>query len=463
MQSTIIIKKYKYCTLAIAISLNLLVLASCRKYLDAKPDQSLATPSTVQDLQAILDAKTMNSNFPFAGDIACDNYYLSATDWAALPDVTTRDTYVWNANAVNDPDWQYMYGVILNANIVISGADNMAAGSSSVADLNNAKGSAYFFRGYCHYALANVFTLPYNQTGNNSTVAGLPLKLKADITDPTVRSNLEDTYQQILSDLKTAAGLLPIQPSVKTRPSKPAAYGALARVYLVMGNYKQANLYADSCLQLQSALTDYNTVSTTASASFKIFNNEVIFHNTTSGRGGVLSPVRAITDSNLYASYASNDLRKKIFFKTGTKGIVFKGDYGGSSSSILFGGIAVDEMYLIRAETYARLGSVTLAVTDLNTLLTNRWAAGTYLPYSTTITADSALASILQERWKELTYRSGIRWSDLRRLNQDSRFVVTIRRLLNGITYTLVPGDKRYAFLFPVSVVQLTGIAQNSR
>lgn len=458
------LNKSGYYIFSLVIILNLLLTTSCRKYLDVKPDQSLATPSTVQDLQAIMDAKTMNANFPFAGDIASDFYYLSSTDWAALPDITTRESYIWDSNAVSDQDWDYMYGVILKANIVIAGADNITTGSNSIANLNNAKGSAYFFRGYCHYALANIFTLPYNQSGNNNTVPGLPLKLKADITDPTVRSSLEGTYQQIIRDLKTAISLLPVQPTVKTRPSKPAAYGALARVYLVMGNYKEANLYADSCLQLQSELIDYNNISTTASATFKIFNNEVIFHNTTSGRGGVISPVRAVTDSTLYASYATNDLRKKIFFKAGIKGsTVFKGDYGGASSSILFGGIAIDEIYLIRAETYARLGSIDLAIKDLNKLLTNRWSKGTFVPYIATITADDLLTAILQERQKELAYRSGIRWSDLRRLNQDSRYVKAIKRVLNSITYTLAPAEKRYAFMVPVSVVQMTGITQNSR
>lgn len=464
MQTDIFINKRQFYAFSVLIIFNIIFMGSCSKYLDAKPDQSLATPSTVQDLQAILDAKTMNVNFPFAGDIASDDYYLSSTDWAALPDVTTRDSYLWDANAVNDLDWDYMYGVILKANIVIAGVNSITTGSNAIVALNNAKGSAYFFRGYCLSALANIFTQPYNQAGNNSISIGLPLKLKADITNPTVRGNLEESYQQIISDLKTAASLLPVQPTVKTRPSKPAAYGALARVYLVMGNYQQANLYADSCLQLQSVLTNYNTLSATASASFKIFNNEVIFHNTSSGRGGVTSPVRARVDSILYASYANDDLRKKIFFKVGTKGFnVFKGDYGGSSSSNSFGGIAVNEMYLIRGETFARLGNVPFAVKDLNTLLTNRWATGKYLPFTTTLSSDSVLFNILQERRKELAYRSGVRWSDLRRLNQDGRFAVTIKRVLNKTTYSLTPGDKRYAFLLPISVVQMTGVEQNGR
>ena len=146
MQTDIFINKRQFYAFSVLIIFNIIFMGSCSKYLDAKPDQSLATPSTVQDLQAILDAKTMNVNFPFAGDIASDDYYLSSTDWAALPDVTTRDSYLWDANAVNDLDWDYMYGVILKANIVIAGVNSITTGSNAIDALNNAKGSAYFFR-----------------------------------------------------------------------------------------------------------------------------------------------------------------------------------------------------------------------------------------------------------------------------------------------------------------------------
>ena len=79
------------------------------------------------------------------------------------------------------------------------------------------------------------------------------------------------------------------------------------------------------------------------------------------------------------------------------------------------------------------------------------------------MTADAALTLILDERRKELAFRSGLRWSDLKRLNQDSRYAKTLSRKIGGQSYTLAPGDKRYAFLIPVSVVQMDGVAQNSR
>jgi starch-binding outer membrane protein, SusD/RagB family len=450
--------------LLLALAASWFATGSCQKYLDARPDKSLEIPSTLQDYQAIMDAKPMSADFPFAGDIASDYYYLPYNTWKALSTEDYRNDYVWGTNPANDLDWQYMYGVILKANIVIGGTNTLARQGGVTADLRQVMGSAYFFRGYCYYQLANVFTLPYSAAISGDKALGLPLHLSADITAPTARTTLAGTYAQIISDLKTSAAMLPVTPLVKTRPSKSAAYGALARTYLAMGDYRQAGLYADSALQLYHTLIDYNTVSPATAVPFPLFNDEVIFHTTTSGRGAIISPAKAIADSNLYASYDANDLRKTRFFKLNSAHLpVFKGDYGGATSSILFNGIATDELYLTRAECAARNNDLSAAVNDVNTLLQNRYATGSYVPYDTGLSADSALSLVLKERRKELAFRSELRWADLRRLSGDPRFAVTPVRSLDGTIYTLPPGDKRYAFLLPVSVVQISGIPQNAR
>lgn len=79
---------------------------------------------------------------------------------------------------------------------------------------------------------------------------------------------------------------------------------------------------------------------------------------------------------------------------------------------------------------------------DLNNLLQTRWKVGTYINL-TAANADTALGLILNERRKELCFR-GLRWTDLKRLNKDDRFKVTITRSLNGQTYTLLPNSLRY-------------------
>ncbi|MDB5141066.1 MAG: RagB/SusD family nutrient uptake outer membrane protein [Mucilaginibacter sp.] len=449
--------------LAVLIAvLAIMALTACKKFLDAKPDKQLATPTGLADLTAILDADNMITTFPSAGDIASDDYFLPDANWATLSSLPARTDYTWQPDAANDQDWQYGYTGIENANVVLDGLATVPKTAANQADYNNAEGMALFYRGYTLALLANIFTLPYDPLQAGS-LPGLPLRSSADITAKTTRSSMAATYGQITADLKMASALLPVQQVSKTRPSKPAAYGALARVYLVTGNYLQAGAYADSCLQLYSTLIDYNTLNTSASAPFQRFNAEVIFHATSAG-GAALAVAKARVDTSLYRSYNGNDLRKKLFYKAAAGGYFsFKGSYSGTSSSQLFNGVATNEMLLIRAECNARSGKTAAAAADLNLLLVNRWKTGTYLPVASTLSGDSLLSLVITERRKELAFKGALRWSDLRRYSTDSRLAVTPQRFLNRQQYLLQPGDKRYAFLLPVSVVLRSGIQQNSR
>ena len=152
--------------------------------------------------------------------------------------------------------------------------------------------------------------------------------------------------------------------------------------------------------------------------------------------------------------YAPGDLRKSIFFKASGSSGTFKGNYSGIVA--IFGGLATDELYLVRAECAARQGQTAAAMADLNTLLAKRWKTGTFVPLSAPDAA-TALAIILAERRKELVGRN-LRWTDLRRLNN-----VSLVRTLNGTTYTLAPGSPRYTYPLPADEISLGGLQQNAR
>jgi hypothetical protein len=137
------------------------------------------------------------------------------------------------------------------------------------------------------------------------------------------------------------------------------------------------------------------------------------------------------------------------------------GTYGGYNVNTLFTFPAVDELYLIKSECEARLGNVSMAMTDLNTLLVTRWKTGTFIPF-TAANADDALPVILTERRKELVMR-GVRWTDLRRLNTDARFASTITHVYNGQVYLLPPNDPKYVWPIPDDEILYSGIPQNVR
>jgi hypothetical protein len=139
----------------------------------------------------------------------------------------------------------------------------------------------------------------------------------------------------------------------------------------------------------------------------------------------------------------------------------FKGSYDGGATGYLFSAPAVDELYLIRAECFARADKVSSAMNDLNTLLIRRFQTGTFTGYTAGDPAD-ALQLIVTERRKELVMRM-TRWTDLRRLNKDTRFATTITRIYHGQTYRLAPTSNWYVWPIPDDEILYSGITQNSR
>ncbi len=434
--------------------LCLSVFPACRKYLDKVPDSSLTVPRTMQDLQALLDNDLVTKrSTPGLGQLATDDYFISYPTWEAA-DPVVRNVYTWQKAPYPDqavPGWDNPYTAIYYANAVLDELGNVQPATPALNDA--VKGTALFYRSFMFYELEETFGQPFNPVTAGSD-SGIILRVHADPADRPGRSSVRAVYDQITSDLLPAVALLPANPDPvnPNRPSRPAAFALLARVYLTMQDYSRAGAYADSCLRIYSNLLDYNALDTAAPRPFPMpGNEEVLFQCSTQSYPTHYATTTAV-DTTLYAAYDPNDLRRILFFgtnsQTGTH--YFKGQYTGLA--YLFAGLAIDEIFLIRAECHARTGDEGAALADLNTLLSARWKTGTFLPY-TTATAGDPLRLILQERRKETLFRD-LRWPDLRRLNQDTAFAATLTRLLNGQVYTLPPGDARYAFPLPDDELQ---------
>lgn len=429
-------------------------ISACNKYLNAKPDKSLAIPKTLEDYQALLDYyPTMNTTGVSVGEVSADDYYLSDADWASQ-DESHRKIYLWLSDTIFTPqynDWASAYKTIYTTNTVLGHIDQIQKTKLNRKEWNNVKGEALFFRANSFLQVATVWSKGYDPKTANQDL-GIPLRMTTDFNIPSKRASLKKTFDQIIKDLKEATNLLPKTQIHPMRPGKPAAYGLLARTYLYMGDYENAALYADSSLTMNSTLMDYNGLDSTHTYPIPSFNIEVLFSSQITP---VASPAKI--DSDLVNEYESNDLRKSLFLNNNGDGTFsYRGSYMASGS--LFTGVATDEMYLTRSECDARAGNLPKAMSDLNELLVKRWKTGTFVPYTAT-DQSSALDLILTERRKELLMR-GIRWMDLKRLNLDGRNII-LRRKINNELYTLAPNANRYALPIPEDLIQLTGMKQN--
>ncbi|MBD1385886.1 RagB/SusD family nutrient uptake outer membrane protein [Mucilaginibacter rigui] len=460
------LKKYSRSTYAIlfAIPIMLCLLSvSCKKdFLDKKPDKALLVPTTVQDFQALLNNLTIMNAAPSLNMIAGDEFLLP-DDALEYLDISEANSYTWEPfSSERLLDWETPYQQVFYANIILEGVDKLPNDPATQSQRNQLKGNALFFRARAFYNLAQEFSKPYTKA-SASTDQGIPLRLKSDVNIKSVRASVQQTYDQIITDLNTAKTFLPKKPALNTMASQLSVNALLSRMYLSMSDFTNAKKAADEYLTADNQLIDYNTLSASGVNPFPqsvaTGNDEVVFYgDLISALFNFFSPY---INPAIYNSFEQNDLRKSLLFvDDGTGNFSFIGDYTGFTYR-LFGGLATDEVYLNRAECLARSNDLTAALKDLNLLLTNRYKTGTFTPI-VSANADDVLARILLERRKELIAR-GTRWSDLRRLNLEDKYKTTLSRVVKGKLVSLPPSDNKYVFAIPNNEISGSGIPQNPR
>lgn len=443
-------------------------LICCKKqenWLDIKSNKADIVPVTLDDFEALINNDNiMNQGYPVMGIMGADNHFMTYSNWKARQ-AFEQNAYIWKSDVyqgISPSDWRNPYVVIASSNVVLEGLKKLKI-IKNKEQFDRVKGSALFFRAYAFYNLMQLFAKPYDKaTAENDP--GIPLRINSDINVKYKRATVDQCYGRIVEDLDEASKLLPTISYAVLQPSKVAALALEARVHLVMENYDKALNFSKLALEYKDDLLNFNELDTLSRLPFPNFragNKEIIFYSTSSI---VLSLIYNYlnVDTILYRSYGLNDLRRKLFFESKTPSeIYFKGYYTGQQN-VLFAGLSINELYLIEAECYARNNNVPDAMAALNKLLENRWKQGTFQPYVVTDLED-ALKLILEERRKELPFNGSLRWTDLRRLNKDSRFQKTLSRVLNGEIYTLLPNDKRYVYPLPDIEIQLNNLEQNPR
>lgn len=446
------------------------VLISCKKteLLQERSNTSLLVPTTIQDMQELLDNDKVFAPGTALNFLSADEFYYTDAFTNQLS-ASELGTYAWLDFEFKDneavPDWNNAYEQVYYVNNVLEGIKQMKPGATNQKRVNALQGDALFKRAYAFYNLAQVFTLPYDASYATEN-PGIPLRLTINPKETIARGTLQQTYNQIIADLLQANPLLPqsVEWENRNRASQPAALAMLARVHLSMGAYINALNYANQCLALYDSLIDYNDLSTAVFFPLSQNNKETLYQSKMA-EGGTFPKAlfnnNAFIDSSLVRLYQPGDLRPYIYFNQYTPGAPArpKGSYYKEITP--FTGLAMAEVYLIAAECEARTGNTSAAMKYLNRLLVNRCSKGQFTDLTANSTTE-ALNLILAERKKELVLR-GLRWTDVRRLSLFTETRITLTRTVHGITYTLAPGSLRYALPIPAEVIRYNNIKQNPR
>ncbi|MGA6119328.1 RagB/SusD family nutrient uptake outer membrane protein [Sphingobacterium anhuiense] len=430
---------------------------ACQKYLETKPDKKMLLPEKLEDVEAILDnVAQLNMGASGLSEIGSDNHFLPINNFNALTLDEYREGYIWSKNPAYKLQWSSPYTVIYIANTALHALKDIK--ETNFFKKEELEGRALFFRAHSLFNIVQVFAKQYRDKKSELDL-GAVLVESPDVNTAYRRATVAESYRFIIQDLERAITLIKSDREVyPTRPTKLAAEGLLALVYLQMSDYERAYAYADALLQRYDEVLDYQSVSMKR-FPFEPFNEEVIFYNRMLVQTNLM-PSNARISDDVFALFKDNDMRKKLFFSKNTDGsISFTGNYSAVESNTQFNGITVPEIMLVRAESAIRLGRLDEGRADLRKLAKYRYVD---LSFSQTLDVDqiSLIKIVLEERRRELFFR-GRRWSDLRRCSRSELGVFELSRQLDKVYTISIEDLADFAYHIPFDVVMRGDVIQN--
>jgi hypothetical protein len=405
-----------------------LFMPACDSFLEVELPKSQLTNVTVfQDYttanaaMADVYSKIRDKGLLTGSQFGISNQLGNYTDELAFYGAPTNATSEFFANTILPSNstlelfWNNSYNQIYAANAVLEGVHTA---TFDTKDKEQLQGEALFIRALLHFYLLQLFgDIPYIQTTDykiNSTVARMP-------------SN--EIYKYIITDLKTAEGqLLPSYSSTeRVRANSFVIKALLARVYLYMGAWDQANKMATEVIDHNSLYSFENNLDKVflknSTEAIWQFMPAVAGKNTEEGIVFIFTsgppPLVALSGSFL-DSFEDNDLRKSHWAKAVNNGIgtwyypyKYKESRNTPVSKEYTIILRLTEQYLIRAEARTEQGNLIEAKEDLNKI---RKRAG--LTDIVASSKEEILEAILEERRKELFTEYGHRFFDLKRMGK---------------------------------------------
>jgi hypothetical protein len=391
-----------------------------------------------------------------------------------------NNTPTQGANHFTTTLWTNSYGAINQINLTLDAIPGLKL-TPALTQVERARweGELYFLRGLFYFDLVKVYgyipgavVTAQDRGGVALSTTGFSGKNAALAFLPG-RAPLADVYKRITDDLALANSRLLNPGSGASRANKAAAQGLLARVNLYNRDYSEAKRWADSCINLTSSrlTTTGNYVAqwradTHVESLFQVrfassaenigvneslqtsFTTLVTLGNTAvvGGFGDLVPTLTLLSDLgitlqggmttgnfalNAAIASRSTDVRNLVYeVGSGGRGPakVECTKYFGKAGFINLDNvpvIRVSEIYLIRAEAQATVGSPVLnlanALADLKAIKSRRYTDYTGSAQETADNAATQTAlfdEIFRQRRIELAFE-GHRFFDFKRLGMD--------------------------------------------
>ncbi|MBW2961735.1 RagB/SusD family nutrient uptake outer membrane protein [Mesonia aestuariivivens] len=422
------------------ISITLLLCVSCDDYLDIKPVGQVI-PTTVEDYRSFLTSAYGITNLSkVLTSYRSDELQINPSSQGIEQ---YEDVYTWNDENPSPLTRSYPYAIFYNiifyCNHVIDNKNDMEGDDN---EINELVGEAYALRALQYFDLINLYAKPYsNTTAGEDAAVPIVTSYQTNVDYPA--NSLQEVYDLILDDLDSAEELITLNQQntgLNYRFSKVAVKAFKARVYLYKNEWQQAINNADAALAIHSDLQDLNEDTSIMPSEYNSVESILALATVASFD---ISNNATISDDLIEIYDQSSDLRFNLYFKETPAGRFQSKKSANNKFKVSY---RTSELFLIKAEAFARLQQSEAAKTSLLALAINRYTPEGFEQFNLKIAGlntDDLLAEILKERRKEFAIE-GHRWYDLRRTNQPE-----ITKTYKEQSFTLEKNDERYVIPLP--------------
>jgi len=462
----------------------ILLLASCdnelQPYDSKSTDVALATPADIQIATygnyAMLVKEAYTRHFLTLNEWPGDNVVQSGADG---DQASLGASYLHIPAMYPTTDfWAQSYKLIYSTNLIIN---KITDGESPLLD--QLKGENLFLRAMAHFNLVRLFGRPYSQ--NKGENPGVPVVFGSDEELYPARNTVKEVYEAVIADLLKAGNLMKEAKNANFA-SKEVVDALLSRVYLYMEDNENAILYANKVIssnRYQLASTEMYKKSPTLVPETNpetIFNfRHTLADNKDKNAVGSLYYNDPETLSTGWGEYYTSEALWDLLNENPTDArLAFITphyidrvlQYRGTSPQYFINkfnwqeGIAnlaspvylrLAEMYLNRAEAYAKTGKNQLAIDDVNLIRTRAGLSGSALYTVTALKGrGTVLNVVLEERRLELAYE-GHRPGDLYRNNLPLVRAYPGLHGTDNFHFRVEPSDPRIVYYIPEREVNI--------
>jgi hypothetical protein len=417
----------KYIKFSLFLLAAAFIVSSCEKQLQQNDPQSFSDENafkTIADVQLGVNG-AFAGYATDAGDLWKNS--LTSDETKIGPDnggsgaLTYRFQYSSDNTSGADVIQGYygFYSMIDQVNRVLPHIDKVTGGSPERK--NELRAHLLGLRALGHFGLLQAFCKNYDPNG-----LGIAVMTEFDPNAKPARNTMGEVMAQIDADLINARDLLPQTTAANftdTVFNQVNIAAFQARIALYKRDYDAAISYSteviNSGMVTLATGSDYQAIWTDDSYSESLFR---IRFGTSTGIGGLWTgagnAAQMSPSDKLTLSYDAADIRLETFIGLNAAGNRYVKKHSVSSRGALrvdLKACRVSEMYLIRAEAYAKKASPDIAAgaADLNLLRSYRIFGYVNENFAN---SQALVDAVLQERFKELCFE-GFRFYDLRRNN----------------------------------------------